>query len=513
MGLSPRQAPDVTELIKLLDTALLSLHHCIVGTYELPAIALSLLVISVLVHFVRKRRTERRVHSLRVAELEEQLRAVTQQLDETKSRLDRLQLVDPLTELSNRRGMELVLSREVNRAQRNGSQIVAILLNCDDFKRINDTLGHAVGDVALKEMVERITTTLRPSDYVARIGGDEFVILLTDTQFAEAKLIAERIRLSVAESPIRNSNDTIFMTASLGVAILPYEISSVEELLSLTRHALRESKTSGKNRVTEGLVAATRNGQGDQPGAQDIVEVLRNGECFRCAKHPIIRLSDEVQLGYELLIRGPAGPFQMPYDFFRIAIENNILTRVDLRCMKTCISAAQYLERGSRFDVNLFPSTIIDTPIDKLIEMFPVDKDLGQFCVEISEQQFIGDPSYLKEHTAALKKSGVQVAIDDVGFGRSSLESLILLEPDIVKVDIKYVAGIAMDKQKQRLMRRLIGVVASLGAELIAEGVETRDDLEVIKEMGVEYAQGYLWGYPMEVKTPETAISLESNKK
>jgi EAL domain-containing protein (putative c-di-GMP-specific phosphodiesterase class I) len=181
--------------------------------------------------------------------------------------------------------------------------------------------------------------------------------------------------------------------------------------------------------------------------------------------------------------------------------------------MKTCINAAQYLEKGSRFDVNLFPSTIIDTPIEKLLEMFPEEKEVGQYCVEISEQQFIGDPSYLKEHTAALQKSGVHVAIDDVGFGRSSLESLILLEPDIVKVDIKYVAGIALDKQKQRLMRRLIGVVSSLGAELIAEGVETRDDLEVIKEMGVPYAQGYLWGYPMEVKTPETAISLESNKK
>jgi diguanylate cyclase (GGDEF)-like protein len=490
-----------------------SIHHDVVETYELPALAASLLLISVVVHFVRKRRLEKRITSMRVAELEEQNRSLTQQLDETKVRLDRLQMVDPLTELSNRQGMEVVLTREVNRAQRNGSQIVAILLNCDDFKRINDTLGHAVGDVALREMVDRITTTLRPSDYVARIGGDEFVILLTDTQFAEAKLIAERIRLSVAESPIRNSTDNIFMTASLGVAILPYEVSSVEELLSLTRHAMKLSKTGGKNRVSEGLVPATRNGQGDQPEASDIVETLRNGQCFRCAKHPIIRLSDEVQVGYELLIRGPAGPFQMPYDFFRIAIENNILTRVDLLCMKTCIQAAQYLERGSRFDVNLFPSTIIDTPIDTLLAMFPIEQNLGTFCVEISEQQFIGDPSYLKEHTSALKKAGVQVAIDDVGFGRSSLESLILLEPDIVKVDIKYVAGIAMDMQKQRLLRRLIGVVGSLGAELVAEGVETREDLEVIKEMGVPFAQGYLWGYPMEVKTPDTAVSLEPNKK
>lgn len=478
-------------------------------TFELPVIAATLLIISIAVFVLRKRRLSERANSLRIAELEESVRSLTSQLDDTRLKMDQLHILDPLTELSNRRGLEVVLAREVNRAQRLGSQIVALLLNCDDFKKINESLGHAVGDVALREMVERITATLRPSDYVARIGGDEFVILLTDTQYAEAKLIAERIRLSVAESPIRNSNDNIFMTASIGVAVLPYEISSVEELLAMTRHALKESKTAGKNRVTDGVVGATRNGQGDQGEASDIVEVLRNGECFRCAKHPIIRLEDEVQVGYELLIRGPAGPFQMPYDFFRIAIENNILTRVDLRCMKTCLQAAEHLERGSRFDVNLFPSTIIDTPIQRLIDMFPLDKNLGTFCVEISEQQFIGDPSYLKEHTSALKKAGVQVAIDDVGFGRSSLESLILLEPDIVKVDIKYVAGIAMDLQKQRLLRRLIGVVEALGAELVAEGVETREDMEVIKAMGVPFAQGYLWGYPTEVKLGNTTLTLE----
>ncbi len=481
-------------------------------TFEIPVIAATLIGISAAVHFIRKRRLEKRFNDVRIAELEESIGSLKAQLEDTRIRLDRLQIIDPLTELSNRRGLEIVLAREVNRAQRNGSQIVAVLLNCDDFKKINESLGHAVGDVALREMVDRIVTTLRPSDYVARIGGDEFVILLTDTLFAEAKLIAERVRLSVAESPIRNSNDNIYMTASLGVAVLPYEISSVEELLSMTRHAMKESKVAGKNRVSEGLVAVSRNGQGISQEASDIVDVLRKGECFRCAKHPIIRLSDEVQVGYELLIRGPIGPFQMPYDFFRIAIESNILTRVDLRCMKTCIAAAQYLERGSKFDVNIFPSTIIDTPIDRLIEMFPLDKELGTFCVEISEQQFIGDPSYLKEHVAALKKAGVQVAIDDVGFGRSSLESLILLEPDVVKVDIKYVAGIAMDLQKQRLLRRLIGVVDALGAELVAEGVETREDMDVIKSMGVQYAQGYLWGYPSEVKLPNSAVSLEPNK-
>lgn len=480
------------------------------------ALLLAVLVVLVCLLFyaIKSKRAAKRTQNIRTAELEETVKSLQTQLDDAKRRVETLTTIDPLTELNNRRGLERLLSREVNRAQRGGSQIAALLLNCDNFKKINDSLGHAVGDVALREMVERITSTLRPSDYVARIGGDEFVILLTETQYAEAKLIAERVRLSVAESPIRNSSDNIFMTASLGLAMLPFEVSSVEELLTLTRHAVKLSKQSGKNRVSDSAVSRTYdpNDVNRVDSRSEVIDTLRTGDCFRCAKHPIVRLEDEVQVGYELLVRGPIGPFQMPYDFFRIAIENNILTRVDLRCLKTCLHAAEFLERGSRFDVNLFPSTIIDTPVEHLLAMFPLEKNLGQFCVEISEQQFIGDPSYLKEHTQALKESGILVAIDDVGFGRSSLESLILLEPDIVKVDIKYVAGIAMDLQKQRLLRRLIGVVAALGAELIAEGVETREDLEMVRSMGVPYAQGYLWGYPVEVKLPNSGNLLTFEK-
>lgn len=462
---------------------------------DLFLIALSLFLACLTFHNYQSKHSAMRKQNRQTAESEESYQSVKTQLAEARKRLDDLATIDPLTDLSNRRGLERVLSAEINRAQRTGAPMVGMLLDCDDFNKINDTLGHAVGDVVLKEMVSRITATLRPSDYAARIGGDQFVILLTDTQFAEALSIAERVRLCVAESPIRNSNDNIYMTASIGVALLPYEVTSVEELLSLMRHALKTSKAAGKNRVSSGEQYLVKNAE-DVKKDIDVVQTLRQGECFRCVKHAMYRLADEKKVGYELLSRGPAGAFEMPHDFFRVAIENNILTRVDLRCLKTCLDAALKLEQGSRFDVNLFPSTILDTPIDRLVSFFPQDESIGTFCVEISEQQFIGDPSYLREHVAAFKKAGILVAIDDVGFGRSSLESLILLEPDVVKVDIKYVAGIAVDPQKQRLLRRLVKVVQALGAELVAEGVETRDDLEVVRDMGVQYAQGYLWGYP-----------------
>jgi len=188
----------------------------------------------------------------------------------------------------------------------------------------------------------------------------------------------------------------------------------------------------------------------------------------------------------------------MPDDLFRVSVEYNLLTIVDLRCLKTCLNATteERYDQTLRFHVNLFPSTIIDTPIDRLMTLFPETTSKTQYCVEISEQQFIGDPTYLRDHVAELKNHGVLVAIDDVGFGRSSLESLIILEPNIVKIDRKYVSGIAQEPNKERLLRRLVKVVNALGSELIAEGIECREELDLLIDMGVVYGQGWYWGKP-----------------
>ncbi|MBX9667406.1 MAG: bifunctional diguanylate cyclase/phosphodiesterase, partial [Candidatus Obscuribacterales bacterium] len=354
------------------------------------------------------------------------------------------------------------------------------------------------GDVVLKEISKRMKETVRPTDHIARIVSDEFLLLLPDTRFAEGMLVAEKIRLSVAESPLRLASETIRVTASLGVLALPYEFCSIEEVLSLVRLAVRESKLLGKNRVSSGEKHKPQ-GQPDRDALDELTERLRKGDCFRAVSMPILHLSDEKLVGYEILSRGPEGAFEMPVDLFRVSVEYNLLTIVDLRCLKTCLTAASNdpkFNKNSRLHVNLFPSTIIDTPIDRLMTLFPSDSKDGKFCIEISEQQFIGDPTYLRDHVQELKRRGVLVAIDDVGFGRSSLESLIILEPDIVKIDRKYVSGIAQEPTKERLLRRLVKVVNALGSDLIAEGIECREELELLIDMGVTYGQGWYWGKP-----------------
>ena len=424
----------------------------------------------------------------------EELGALTEELKEMNARLTKLASVDPLTELLNRRGLDRVLTIEMNRSQRSGSDVVAALADLDDFKRVNDRLGHAVGDVVLTEVAKRLQSSLRPSDRVGRVGGDEFLILLPDTRLAEAQRVVDRVRLAVGESPLMVFTDQIRITASIGTVMLPYETCSIEEVLSLTRQGLRDAKQAGGNRVS--LAGRGGGGNGDHAQRQaDIAAELRQPSSFRAVSQPIYRLVDKELVGYELLSRGPRGAFEMPLDFFRVCLESNILTMVDLQCLKICIAASGELEPAGRMHVNLFPSTLLDTPPERLIPLLTATEGTV-FCVEISEQQFISDPACLQDQVAAFREGGVLVAMDDVGFGRSSLEALLMLEPDLVKIDPKYVTGVSTDDGKSRSLLRLIKVVESLDAELVAEGIESTADFEVLRDMGVGYGQGFLWGRP-----------------
>jgi EAL domain-containing protein (putative c-di-GMP-specific phosphodiesterase class I) len=244
------------------------------------------------------------------------------------------------------------------------------------------------------------------------------------------------------------------------------------------------------------------------------VDKLLREDCFYPLAQPIFQLSNDQLVGYELLTRSDIEDIQMPADLFRFTLENNILTHVDLRCLRSCIGVAGHFCDSVRLHVNLFPSTMIATPIDSLVGLLARAGRGRTVCVEISEQQFIGEPSYLKEHMEALRDAGVLVAIDDLGYGRSSLESLIILEPDIVKIDRLYIDGVASTRTKRKSLERMLKMIRGLGAEEVAEGIERPEDLAVLKEMGVRFGQGYLLGKPRRVQPGmpgrESSVQIQS---
>lgn len=406
-------------------------------------------------------------------------------------RMERLALVDPLTELLNRRGLERALAHETERARRSGTEIVVLLVDLDDFKGVNDALGHAVGDVVLKEVAQALRKCLRPTDPVARIGGDEFMVLLPDTRLAEGIKTAERVRLAASSSLLEVTSNVVKVTASVGAAVVPRDDPTIDELLSQTHLALRRCKRSGKNRV---CTLEAGGSDGDPIG--ELLDAMKGEDGFTVVSQPVLKLGDGSVVGREFLSRGPHGPLHMPVDFFRFSYENNILTMIDRRCLRKCLAAAAAAPDAGRSHINLFPSTLLDIPIPQLIEMFPSNGNAGRYCVEISEQQIIGDPSYLVEPVVALRERGVRIAIDDVGFGRSCLESLILLLPDVIKIDRRCVHGVGSDPAQARLLQRLLRVAEALKAEVVAEGIETQEDLEMLRRLGVPYGQGFLWGQP-----------------
>jgi diguanylate cyclase (GGDEF)-like protein/PAS domain S-box-containing protein len=181
---------------------------------------------------------------------EQRLKAMVTELEQSSTRLQELVKTDPLTGILNRRGLESVLNRELSLARRNGDEVVGIVIDLDNFKGINDGYGHAAGDLVLKTVANVLQEDVRTSDWVGRVGGDEFMVFLPSTNLENAAMIAERIRSSVASAMIQKNGQLIKATTSIGVASLPHDVDSLEQVLELTKSGLKSSKRRGKNTVS-----------------------------------------------------------------------------------------------------------------------------------------------------------------------------------------------------------------------------------------------------------------------
>lgn len=417
-------------------------------------------------------------------------------------RLELLANTDPLTELMNRRGIAVELARELASMRRTGASLAAVLLDCDDFKLVNATLGHAGGDRVLKELGARLKASLRPSDHVGRIGGDEFLVLLPDTRCAEAFQVAERLRLAVCDLPMRVFTDPLRISVSIGIEMVSRDLASIEAVLVRTQEALQRSKRRGKNRTSTQDDGA----RGVAEETDTLLQSLRDRRAYRVARRRIVRLADASTVGWALVPRGPAGAFESRRDFLALAREQGLHTPVDLECLRACVDDARGLQKFSCGHVQLLPSTLLETSGAELLEAFAPSMADVVFCVEISEQQRIGEATQLREPVRALKDAGIRVALRDIGFGRSSLETLILLEPDVVLFDPQLVQGCARDPGRVRSLRRMADMVSSLGSSILAEGVDADEDLGLLRTLGVAYGQGSLWE-PNECCEPATATA------
>jgi diguanylate cyclase (GGDEF)-like protein len=423
--------------------------------------------------------------------------AVSRELAEVTARLDWLQHMDSLTNLLNRKGMERAVLDELSRCRRDGDELLVLLIDLDDFSRINATLGHGVGDLVLTAAAKRITESVREGDKVGRCGTDRFVVVLPESELADGEVIAEKIRLAVSRDVITAGEHKLTTTASIGISQISPDSLSFDEVLAMAHFVLQQSKRRGKNRV--GRAATLDDGEMIRPAdaGPEIVQTLLRGEGLKISSQPIVDLTDGRIVSREMLSRGPEGPLHRPDNLFRFCQENDILTAVDLKCLLLCAEAAVDLGPRADYHVNIMPATLLQTDSDELIRVLKLPGGEGRCCLEISEQQLLGDPSVLVPAVRRVQEAGIRVAIDDVGFGNSCLEGLIMLHPQVMKVDKRLVRGLAVDPEMRRALSRLLKVAEVLGAEVVAEGIENTEDYHILLDMGVKLGQGYLFGRPV----------------
>lgn len=437
-------------------------------------------------------------HAIDRSKIKKKLRVVTGKLREVNAQLEKYAVLDPLTDIYNRRGLQQILTREIHAAERNGSSLLAMVMDIDDFKKVNDSLGHSYGDMVIKQICQKIKESIRISDYVGRVGGDEFILLLPHTPLDEGLKLAERLRLSISSMQIHISEtQRLKITVSIGLAPVSLHIISIDEILGLTDPLLMEGKNQGKNQVCyEPPGSFEKSAHGRKLSKPlDYLSDLRRRENFFAVKQPIHNLETKAITGYEFLTRMRHQNFNMPDDFFKAALENNMVTLVDHHCFNACVTAAQSTPLAVDRHINLLPSTMMDIPAEKLVEKLSAPEKKN-YCIEISEQQILGNSSQFAEVIQWLKKSGIKIAMDDVGFGNTCLENLFFVEPDILKIDKKCVLGISYNTNMQKTLRRILKIAADLNATVIAEGIETREDLEALLNLGVTLGQGYHLSVP-----------------
>jgi diguanylate cyclase (GGDEF)-like protein len=434
-------------------------------------------------------------HAVERHRLRTELDETAEKLRRATEKLEELVTIDPLTGLLNRRGLGLVLAQEIAALKRDGSELYALVLDLDDFRKVNDAYGHAVGDVVLKEIGHRIKSSLRKTDHAARLGADEFMVLLPQSKCVEAVHAAERLRVGITASPVVIAKEETRLTASVGLAAVPDNTLALDEVVTAAEALMSQSKRRGKNQVSfrkvlEGLGAES------EALFSNFMDALRDNERFRTVKQGIFDLEDSRVVGYEFLSRFSFDGFEMPDTFFTVCAERNVLNQIDLQCLRNCLRDARMVSVHMRKHVNLFPSTLLGLSPEMLLEHFAEIEAPHNYCIEVSEQQIIGDASNLQDAIHAIKKEGMMVAIDDVGFGKSHLESLIVLQPDIIKIDRKCIHGISRDPARLQLLKRLLRTVKTVSFQIVAEGIEDQEDLAVLLDLGVRYGQGFLLGAP-----------------
>jgi len=417
---------------------------------------------------------------------------------------------DGLTGIHNRNYFLDELSRVVDRAHRAHQVSTLLYIDLDNFKYVNDTLGHLAGDRLLIEVSELLRKRARRSDLIARLGGDEFTMLLYDTRAEEAQSIAESFRKALASYRFRQASEQVDVGCSIGVAMINAETRSAEEVLSRADFACHLAKRAGRNRVhifdvmDEANVTALSLDMGWSRRIKDAIEHNR----FVLAGQPIVDTRNLQTSAHEILIRlrDEQGALIMPNGFLPAAERFGLSADIDRWVIVNSIRMLAERRRETpslRYSINLSGQSLSEPAICDLVilELERTGLDPSALTFEVTETVAIANMALAETLLARLKAIGCSTALDDFGAGMSSFAYLRELPVDFVKIDGRFVRNLSVNTTDQAMVRAMNDIAHALGKKTVAEFVEDESCFRLLCEYGVDYAQGFHLGRPEVLST------------
>lgn len=425
---------------------------------------------------------------------------------------------DALTGLPNRTQLEEQLRTDLARARRSGEALALLYFDLDNFKLVNDSLGHAAGDEVLRETARRVSELVRGGDVLARQGGDEFLLLMhcpgADSAAAAAQLAAERIA-GALERPFEISDAEFHIGASIGVALCPEHGDDPETLLKCADAAMYQAKRSGS-----GTIAIYRDEKVDARARLSLTARLRRAiaeDELRLFYQPIVALDDAGLTGYEALVRweDPVEGLVPPGAFIPIAEETGMIDAIgDWVIEELCRQAREWATAGlrPRLSFNLSPRQLRRTDLVSSIARRIADAGLRpqQFCAELTETAVMSDAHRHRSLLDELHEAGLTIAIDDFGAGHSSLARLRDLPVQVLKVDRAFLDKVPDDRGSAAIVAAILALAEALDMTTIVEGIETPAQLAFLREHRCPFGQGYLLGRPLpahQLELKDVAVS------
>ncbi|WP_426106285.1 putative bifunctional diguanylate cyclase/phosphodiesterase [Massilia sp. TSP1-1-2] len=432
----------------------------------------------------------------------------------TEEMLRHMATHDALTGLPNR----ILLSDRIRmvtlQARRSGEPFAVIHIGLDGFKKVNDSLGHPVGDAVLKMAAARMRKTLRDSDTLSRVGGDEFVAILPGTHSeAQIKLVTGRL-LAMAQMAFEVEHHMIYIGASIGVALFPEHAEDEVRLVALADTAMSRAKQTGRGRCV--LYSARQS----SPPEHDIsleaamFQAIREGE-FLLFYQPIVDAPTRQIQGFETLMRWKHPTLGMvpPARFIGLAESNGLINLLGAWALKAaCVQLAQFQQACGRtlyMSVNISPRQFRNDQFLAVLDEALAYSGLPgeQLVLEITEGTLMLDPQHAETILTRMAERRARIAIDDFGTGYSSLAYLKRFPISVLKVDRAFVKDLPASSKDGAICNAVLDLARHLGLSVVAEGVETEDQLQYLGQRGCQYIQGYLTGRPMPAHVAMVALA------